>query len=187
VRDHGGDPTAESIKALILRVFAETPYPGDDALVRSVGDEPEEVVELFRGRTDWRGLTAEFVDLAGAASPSALSFFSDGAFRFYLPAYLIADLDGRLVYTDPVFYLYHGLDEASRAQIIHLPGIGATTWGQVQQRHLAGFTSDEAAAIVAYLRFKAARDQIEFTRRSVQEALENYWLPRAGSGAAQGG
>ncbi len=190
MRDHEEEPeppTAESITDLILRAFAQTPYPGDDALVRSVGDEPDEVVELFRGRTDWRALTAEFVDLAGAASPSALSFFSDGAFRFYLPAYLIADLGGRLVYSDPVFYLYHGLDEASRAQTIHLPGTGATTWWQVQQRHLAGFTSDEAAAIVAYLRFKAARDDIEFTRRSVKEALQNYWLPKARSGEADDG
>jgi hypothetical protein len=187
VRDCEGDPTAESIKDLILRAFAETPYPGDDALVRSVGDEPDEVVELFRGRTDWRTLTAEFVDRAGAASPSALSFFSDSAFRFYLPAYLIADLEGRLVYTDPVFYLYHGFDEASRNQTIHVPGTGPTTWWQVQQGHLAGFTSDEAAAIVAYLRLKAARDEVEFTRRSVQEALENYWLPKAGSGPPRDG
>jgi hypothetical protein len=66
--------TPESIKALIRDAFADTPYPGDEALVRSVGDEPDEVVALFRGRTDWRALTAEFVDLAGAASPSALSF-----------------------------------------------------------------------------------------------------------------
>jgi hypothetical protein len=36
VRDHEEEPespTAESIKDLILRAFAETPYPGDDALV----------------------------------------------------------------------------------------------------------------------------------------------------------
>jgi hypothetical protein len=174
------DEEAESVKDLIRRAFADTPYPGDDALVRSAGDEPDEVVELFRGRDDWRTLSADFVDRAGAASPSALSFFSAAAFRFYLPAYLIADLDGRLVYTDPLFYLYHGLDEASRNHTIHVSGAGPTTWWQVQQEHLADFTPREAAAIVAYLRLRMERDEPEFSRRSVKEALENYWLARAG-------
>jgi hypothetical protein len=178
----GTSPSAETVKTLIRSAFADTPYPGDDALVRSVGDEPDEVVELFRGRDDWRVLSADFVDRAGAASPSALSFFSAGAFRFYLPAYLIADLNGKLVYTDPLFYLYYGVDEATRAQPVNLPGAGATTWWQVQQEHFAGFTSQEAAAIVAYLRFRAAGDEPEFSRRSIQEALKNYWLAKAGEG-----
>jgi hypothetical protein len=94
------ESAAEFLKELIRRAFAHAPYTGDDALVRSAGDEPDEVVELFRGRNDWRLLAPDFVDRAGAASPSALSFFSAGAFRFYLPAFLLADLDGRLVYTD---------------------------------------------------------------------------------------
>ena len=172
--------SADAIKALVRSAFATTPYPGDNALVRSQGDEPDEVVELFRGRNDWRQLSAEFVDRAGAASPSALSFFSAGAFRFYLPAYLIADLDGRLMYTDPLFYLFHGLDEASRGETVRVPGAEPTTWWRVQQEHLAGFTPEEAAAIVAYLRWRAAGDEPGFARRNVEEALANYWLARAG-------
>jgi hypothetical protein len=42
----GTSPSAEPVKALIRSAFADTPYPGDDALIRSVGDEPDEVVEL---------------------------------------------------------------------------------------------------------------------------------------------
>lgn len=173
-------PTADEVKALIRSAFAGTPYPGDDALVRSAGDEPDEVVELFRGRDDWRELPADFVDRAGAASPSALSFFSAGAFRFYLPAFLIADVDGRLVYTDPLFYLFHGLDEATRSEVVRVPGAAPTTWWRVQQEHLAGFTAQEAAAIVAYLRWRAGGDEPEFSRRSVREAVDNYWLARSG-------
>lgn len=179
-------PTADAVKALIQNAFAGTSYPGDHALVRSAGEEPDEVVELFRGRDDWRELTADFVDRAGAASPSALSFFSASAFRFYLPAYLIADLDGQLVYTDPLFYLYHGLDEASRTQTVQVPGAGDTTWWQVQQDHLAGFTPREAAAIVAYLQFRAAGEEPAFSRRSVQEALDNFWLAKAGGRGKEG-
>jgi hypothetical protein len=172
--------TPETVKALIRGAFTEARYPGDRALVRSVGDEPDEVVELFRGKDDWRVLPAEFVDKAGAASPCALSFFSAAAFRFYLPAYLIADLDRQLVYTDPLFYLYYGLDEATRAQPVHVPDAGDTTWWEVQQEHFAGFTSREAAAIVAYLQFRLAGEEPDFSRRSIQEALESYWLARAG-------
>jgi hypothetical protein len=172
-------PSAEAVQALIRAAFADTPYPGDDSLVRSTGDEPDEVVELFRGRTDWRALDAEFVDRAGAASPSALSFFSPGAFRFYLPAYLVADLDGRLVYTDPLFYLYFGLDEATRHRAVHVPGVGTSTWWQVQQEHFAGFTAREAAAVVAYLQWRAESEEADFARRSIREALDSYWLAKA--------
>jgi hypothetical protein len=174
-----GSPTAEAVKTQIRSAFADTPYPGDEALVRSQGEEPDEVVELFRGRTDWRVLPADFVDRAGAASPSALSFFSAGAFRFYLPAYLIADLDGALEYTDPLFYLFHGLDDASRGEAVHLPGAGTTTWWEVQREHLAGFTAQEAAAIVAYLRWRLAGDELEPSRGRAEQALANYWLGRA--------
>jgi hypothetical protein len=173
--------SAETIKTLIQIAFADTPYPGDDGLVRSAGDEPDEVVDLFRGRNDWRRLSGDFVDRAGAASPSALSFFSAGAFRFYLPAYLIADLDRKLIYTDPLFYLYFGLDQRTRTQSVSVPGRGASTWWAVQQEHFAGFTPREAAAIVAYLRWRTAQDEPEFSRRSVHEALESYWLPKAGA------
>ena len=174
----GTPPTADAVKAQIRSAFADTPYPGDDALVRSQGDEPDEVVDLFRGRTDWHALPADFVDRAGAASPSALSFFSAGAFRFYLPAYLIADLDGALEYTDPLFYLFHGLDDATRSESVHLPGAGTTTWWAVQQEHLAGFTAEEAGAIVAYLRWRMAGDEPDFSRRRAEQALDNYWLGR---------
>ena len=176
----GTPPTADEVKALVRSAFADTAYPGDEALVRSEGEEPDEVVALFRGRTDWRVLPADFVDRAGGASPSALSFFSAGAFRFYLPAYLIADLDRALEYTDPLFYLFHGLDDATRGESVHLPGEGTTTWWEVQQEHLAGFTAQEAAAVVAYLRWRVAGDEPDFSRRRAQEALHNFWLARAG-------
>src|SRR5690348_18165218 len=96
-------PSAETIKTLIQNAFTDMPYPGDDALVRSAGDEPDEVVDLFRGRTDWRALSPDFVDRAGAASPSTLSFFSGGAFRLLLPAYPTAVLHPKPMSTDPLF------------------------------------------------------------------------------------
>lgn len=44
---------------------------------------------------------------------SALSFFSEAAFRFFFPAYLIADLRGELRTADPLFHLTGGFSVTS--------------------------------------------------------------------------
>ncbi len=148
--------------------------------MRSPGCEPAEVAALFRGRTDWRTIAPDLLDRAGAASPSALSFFSAVAFRFFLPAFLLADLEGMLLYTDPLFFLWHGLDEATRGGQVRVTGEGMRSWWEVQQDHFAGFTSQEATAIVAYLRWKLDAGKLtDSERSSVAEALESYWLGRA--------
>ena len=48
-------------------------------------------------REDWKGIEASFLD----THAEALSFFSEAGFRFFLPAYLIADLRGHLSVADP--------------------------------------------------------------------------------------
>lgn len=167
--------TRDDVKEMIRAAFTDASYPGDDALVRNHGDEPNEVIALFRGKTDWRSLTADFVDHAGAASPSALSFFSPAAFRFYLPAYLIADLDNALIYTEPSFFLYYGLDDVTR-------DLRATseTWREVQEKHFAPFINKEVVAIVEYLRCKASDPTTsEHDQRSIGDALRNYWIGRS--------
>ena len=99
------DPTRELI-ARIEGAFAAVEYPGDDNLTDSTyGEEPAALVEAFRGKTDWRALDAEFLDQAPDGWASALSFFSGDALRFYLPAYMIADIRGELKSSDPSFRL----------------------------------------------------------------------------------
>lgn len=44
----------------------------------------------------------------------------------------------------------------------------------------AEFTHEQAAVVVAYLRWKAAREA--FLRNDIDEALRNYWLPRSDAG-----
>lgn len=90
----------DSIDSLALRIsnaFHAVRYPGDGNLAgSSYGEEPAALEREFRGRTDWRELEARFLDQAPDGWGSALSFFSARAFRFYLPAYLLADLHGEL-------------------------------------------------------------------------------------------
>jgi hypothetical protein len=77
----------------IVSAFAEVEYPGDDHLTNSIGDEPEALIDDFRGKTDWRKLAPEFLNQAPDGWGTALAFFSAEALQFYLPAYLIADIE----------------------------------------------------------------------------------------------
>src|SRR5436309_3231315 len=81
----------------IRQAFTSAKRPRDGALHQSEeSDEASSVLEAdFRDKHDWRTLTPEFLDQAPDGWASALTFFSDEAFRYFLPACLIADLDGK--------------------------------------------------------------------------------------------
>ena len=168
----------DRVKALISEAFATVERPGNWALAGSTeGDEPHRLEEEFRDKEDWRSIDPAFLDQAPDGLASALSFFSDEAFRYFLPAYLIADLDGKLDHVDPVFTLTNGLDDASRTKKVNPRRYGARTWMEEKGHRFAVFMPAEARAILAYLRFRAEGD--EFERSSIEQAIENYWNERA--------
>ena len=168
----------EAIAAQIALAFAAVEYPGDWCLKGgNEGDEPHLLEQEFKGKADWRVLAPAFLDQAPAGFASALSFFSDEAFRFYLPAYLIADIRGQLERSNPIFHLTHGLDETSRCERINPQRYGERTWFEHARHRFAIFNQEQAAAIVAYLTLK--RDEDDFERQHIDEALRNYWRDRA--------
>jgi hypothetical protein len=72
----------EELKDLIREAFANVERPGNWALRGSnEGDEPLLVEQEFSDKTDWRTLDPAFLELAPRGYSSALSFFSDEAFR----------------------------------------------------------------------------------------------------------
>lgn len=76
--------------ATIREAFAETPYPGDDILVvAKPGEDPEcdQIAENFRGKS-WQEVS---VDMIGNFADS-LPLFTSQAFRYYMPAYMLASL-----------------------------------------------------------------------------------------------
>jgi hypothetical protein len=169
----------EALVAQVTSAFAAVHYPGDWCLRGSdEGDEPYLLEQEFRGKDNWRSLGPAFLDQAPEGLASALSFFSDEAFHFYLPAYLIVDIRGQLERSDPVFHLTHGLDESSRRELINPERYAERTWFEHARHKFAMFTRDEAAAIVAYLTLK--RDESQYERQRIDEALKNYWHDRAG-------
>ena len=170
-----------SVVAEIQRAFADVEAPGDWCLSNSrEGTEPRLLEAEFKGKKDWRVLDPSFIDQAPDGFGTALSFFSDEAFHFYLPAYLLADLDGRLKQADPVFALTHGLNDEWRDQQINPRRYGQRTWFEHARHKFAMFNKKEAAAIVSYLKCKRESDVLtDFEKTYIDEALENYWNERA--------
>lgn len=175
----------------IRAAFGDNDYPGDRYLQGSFeGCEPFEEVGPFQGRVDWQGIDADFLDAHGAA----LSFFSEAGFRFFLPAYLIADVQGRLQYAEPLFHLTHGFSggeveaptkvrtfriKFGKSQLVNPRRYGAMTSYDYARYRLSVFTREEARAIVAYLQFKRQADP--WGQEQIDAALNGFWLERAKS------
>jgi hypothetical protein len=175
----------------IHKAFDGNRYPGDAYLQGSLeGCEPYQEIGFFKGKTDWRDLSAQMLD----AHYDALSFFSEAGFRFFLPAYLIADLQNELQTADPLFHLTGGFHVSS----IEIPGqsrvfvrktggsvllnpkrYGAMTFNDYARFRLSIFTKEEAQAIVAYLNYKRDLDTHGIHRDAIDAALSSFWLDRA--------
>jgi hypothetical protein len=181
----------EPLIETILSVFGRISYPGDAYLQGSFdGDEPFEEIGAFKGRTHWQDLESDFLD----AHYSALSFFSMAGLRFFLPAYLVADLKDQLKTADPLFILTHGFSDLTieehiqgrnleikigRSQLINPRRYGAASFFDYNRYRLSVFTREEAAAIVAYLKYKRLVVSVDFEKESIQAALDDFWLERA--------
>ena len=176
---------------LILEAFSTTPYPGDQFLQGTFeGCEPFDEVGAFVGGSDWKSLDAKTLD----AHSCALNLFSEGGFRFFLPAYLIADLREELFTADPLFHLSHGFSDVSvempvGAQtfrrnsggntILNAMRYGAMTWTDYARYRLSVFTREETQAIVAYMTYKREHDESGLDKPRIDAALKEFWSSRA--------
>ncbi len=174
----------------IRQAFAGAPHPGDAFLQGSVeGEEPFQVVAPFKGVTRWQDVDPAVLD----ANYSALSFFSEGGFRFFLPAFLVADLRDQLNTADPIFHLTNGFHDASvelkiRARVfqrrvgkstfMNPRRYGAMTSQDYARYRLSIFTREEAWAIVAYLEERRESDS-GIRQEEIDVALDSYWRDRA--------
>jgi hypothetical protein len=140
------------------------------------GDEPQQVEADFADKEDWTRLRPEWLDAVPDGLASALSFLADEAIRFYLPAYLAADLMGALHHVDPTFALVHGLDDMSRDQ--KMRPRKEQTWTDFARARWDGLTQKQAAAVAHYLEWRVERDGLTIGHNIV-EALGAYWYARA--------
>jgi hypothetical protein len=190
-------PNVQRVIEQIQDAFRETEHPGDAFLQGSQeGCEPAEVTAPFKGIAHWTQVDPAILD----PNYTALSFFSEGGFRHFLPAFLVADLLGRLQTADPVFHLTNGFSD----KVVKLPAgsgvcektigksafvnprrYGAMTWHDHARAQLSIFTRTEAAAIVAYLEYKRGADLHGLNHDEIDAALDRFWLDRAKTAPTQ--
>ena len=174
----------------IIEAFGNNEYPGDEYLIGSKeGSEPFEVIEPFKDQQDWMALEPKLLD----RYYSALSFFSEAGLRFFLPAYLIADLNDELQTADPLFVLTHGFSDVSFKQrietrvftrktgktvFVNPKRFGAMTFYDYSRYRLSIFNREEASTIVLYLEFKLEDDPHGVDKDQIESALNSFWLDR---------
>ena len=174
------DMSRARVEEEIRRAFADVPPPPRWCLVdSSEGEEPRLLAEELSELPDWRSLDSDVLDTAPDGYATALSFFSDEAFRYYLPAYLLADLAGSLERVDVVFHLTHGLDSSSATQPINPLRYGARTWSDRARHRFSIFDTGQAGAVVSYLEAKLTEYGTDPESSRISEALNGYWRPRA--------
>lgn len=91
-------------------------------------------------------MSAEYLDFDGA-----LSFFSDEAFRYYIPAFMIADLNDKLNFNDPTVRLCWQLTPQSENKKL-AEVYGGKTIGERARICFDEFSKDQVSAIVDYLK-----------------------------------
>jgi hypothetical protein len=154
----------------ISTAFSDGKFPGNENIVApSYGEEPELVRAHFYGQSDWENLTPQFLDLDGA-----ISFLSDVAFRFYLPAFMIADINEQLNFNDPSIRLCWAVTPQTENQKI-AKVFGSGTIGERAKKCFDEINKEQVNAVVAYLRWKLLQDE---NNNTIKQALDHYWLKR---------
>ncbi len=183
-------PDTQQVIEHIRQAFCETEHPGDAFLQGSHdGCEPAEVTAPFQGVAHWSEINQSILD----ANDSALSFFSEGGFRHFLPAFLIADVSGKLQTADPLFHLTYGFSDrvvrlpagsrsyektVGKSALINPRRYGAMTSEDYARCRLSVFTKEEVEAIVAYLQWKRTEGK-GMHRVEIDAALDGFWRQRA--------
>jgi hypothetical protein len=184
-------PDKIEVIEMINAAFADNTYPGDDYLLGSTeGSEPMDEVQPFIGLEEWSQVSPDILD----KHSGSLNFFSEAGFRFFLPAFMVADLNEQLVYADPLFSLVHGFSNISISHeirgkafirktgqdaFINPKRYAALTFEDYSRFRLSVFTREEAAAIVSYLQYKKDIAGPGVEHDQIAAALDAFWLDRA--------
>jgi hypothetical protein len=166
------DPRVAALCTEIRSAFAATPYPGDDQLAGGGGDESSEIGVEFRGLR-WQSVHPELL----VYQYTATSFLSDAGFRYFLPAFLLADLFEYESNANLEFTLTHGLTGQAEPQSDEATERAGRTinWREHAERRFAAFTRPERLAIIHYLEYRAENDG--YAAPGIEAALDSYWRP----------
>jgi hypothetical protein len=127
----------ESLRSTITAAFATTPRPRGTEISASTCPEGAEIAAYFRGKS-WRGHTPRQLREVSAA----LSFFTPKAFRHYVAAYMLAELE------DP-----ETADVIAGSVQFNL----SVSAGPAGDLNAAALSPSEREAVAAFLRFCGRR------------------------------
>jgi hypothetical protein len=141
------------------------------SIARGFGEEPLATIKSFENKDHWTNLDAKWLDDAPDGWATALSFLSDAAVCFYIPAYLIADLHGGLERAEPSFCLTYGFSDFT--DNTHLNEQSTERWSHLSKA--------QALGIVHYLEWLVSEDKFGIHESALQ-ALNSFWYRRASEG-----
>lgn len=151
---------AEELKRWIETAFAEVPYPGNDHIATNPNhcDECREADDFFRGG-HWRELAQSGERLWFAWD--GLPLLSPSAWRFFLPAYMLAGLSGGPRAHDNAY-----------AALVNLEPDGTGTWFE---ERVSGFSPAQVECLAAYC---VAFAQVE-PEDELWQVTAVYWRNKA--------
>ncbi|GMU83528.1 MAG: hypothetical protein AMXMBFR47_33980 [Planctomycetota bacterium] len=137
----------EAVRAEIEAGFAATPPPDPRQLIATYDDEG--IVDYFAGRDRWDHTPWDLRWLE-----ASLSYFTPSAFRYYVPAYMLATLDDRDTMDSVPDRLWRTFCDWS----------GSSDLFRMTLAEL--FTEPERAAIAAFIRYESdVRVETEVVRQ----------------------
>lgn len=142
---------SKEVIAEIYSAFSNLVFPGIDRIV-TPGSREENIAMRrdFIEMTDWRTVSTSFLDSAPDGMASALSFFSPLGFQFYIPAYMVADLNGHLALVDPAFFLCVHVMQLRTPDGVKVLNTFDSTFPQEAIDRIRSFDSRQCSAISSY-------------------------------------
>jgi uncharacterized protein DUF6714 len=152
----------ENLSQAIGDAFSTTAYPGDDRLVYDTSGahlECNQVAEAFRG-LQWQDVSVDLL----LNQPDSLFFFTPEAYRYYLPAFMIAAVQSYADMDIVVINLVHTLIPPAKGQ----------DHNRFEAR-MQGLNPRQRSAVRRFLEFLKSAHAQDFPRNDLQLALETYW------------
>jgi hypothetical protein len=148
----------------IRQAFKDSSYPGDSNLVTIKGSydfERQEIFESFVGK-HWEEVSLDTIKF----HHEALCFFTPEAYRFYLPAFLLA--------TAGFYYQADNIPGSvvSSLNVSNMPDHERDRFMAI----ISGFSYRQKKAILSFLKFLQEEYSSDFPGNELDRVIENFWF-----------
>ena len=148
----------------IRQAFKDSPYPGDSNLVNIQGScdlEGQDIFDSFVGK-HWEEVSLDTLEF----HHEALCFFKPEAYRFYLPAYLLATAKSYYQAGNIPNSVVYGLNVSSMLDDERKTFMAT----------ISGFSDRQKKAILSFLRFLQQKYSANYPGNQLDRIIENFWI-----------